>query len=343
MLDDLKFIHQKDTTDSLGVAAKQWHQLQYNYQSVHVPKKDYAHVVIAGMGGSALAADIVKVWPGLSVPYQVVREYTIPAFVDEKSLFIASSYSGNTEETLAALAAAETTGAQIIIITAGGRLAKIAEEKNYPVFIIPAGLQPRMAIFYNLTALVTIFTQAGLVPAAKAAELTASAAWLSEQQASWQPEVPTANNYAKQIAQELVGKSIVVYGGPLTFPAAYKWKINYNENSKTVAWCGRLPEFNHNEFLGWSSHPIKKPYAVIDLRSHLENSRVQKRFELSAQLLSGMRPAPIVIQAQGESVLQTLLWLITLGDFTSLYLALLNGVDPAPVELITKLKAALAA
>jgi glucose/mannose-6-phosphate isomerase len=122
------------------------------------------------------------------------------------------------------------------------------------------------------------------------------------------------------------------------FPAAYKWKIGANENAKQVAWCGQIPEFNHNEFIGWSSHPVDKPYAVVDLRSNLEHPRVQKRFEVTERLLSGKRPAPHIVTVQGENILEELLWALAYGDFVTLYLAFLNGVDPAPVDLVEKFK-----
>jgi glucose/mannose-6-phosphate isomerase len=130
----------------------------------------------------------------------------------------------------------------------------------------------------------------------------------------------------------------VVYACPLMAPAAYKWKISFNENAKNVAWWGQYPEFNHNEFIGWSSHPINKPYSVIDLRSSFEHPRVQQRFILSDKLLSGRRPAAYVVQAEGETLLEQLLWTINYGDFVTIYLALLNGVNPAPVELVEKFK-----
>jgi glucose/mannose-6-phosphate isomerase len=150
--------------------------------------------------------------------------------------------------------------------------------------------------------------------------------------------VPTSDNQAKQIAQELIGKSIVVYAGPLLYPAAYKWKISFNENAKHIAWLDQLPEFNHNEFLGWTKQPVDKPYSVIDLRSNLEHPRVQKRFLVTEKLLSGLRPSPIVINAKGDSALNQLLWTIALGDFVSIYLALLNNLNPEPVELIERFK-----
>ncbi len=342
MLDDLKFIHEKDAQDALGVAEKQWQQLVHAYDVQLTQKADIANVVVAGMGGSALAATMLKSWPGLTVPFEVVRDYELPGYVGEQTLVIVSSYSGNTEETLAAAEEAVRRKAQVVVVAAGGKLIEFATSHDYPFFQLPGGMQPRMAVFYNLAALVQLFAGLGLIDKKHIDELHAAAEWLKGQVNSWRPDVPTKDNQAKQIALEVMGKSAVIYGGPLFYPAAYKWKINFNENAKNVAWCNQLPEFNHNEFLGWTSHPVQKPYAVIDLRSNLEHERVQKRFEISERLLSGKRPAPIVVEAQGETLLQQLLWVITLGDFVSLYVALLNGLNPTPVDLIEKLKVALA-
>jgi glucose/mannose-6-phosphate isomerase len=140
------------------------------------------------------------------------------------------------------------------------------------------------------------------------------------------------------LALELMGKSVGVYSGPKLFPAANKWKICMNENAKNVAWVNQYPEFNHNEFIGWSSHPTQKPYGVIEIRSNLENERVQKRFVVTERLLSGLRPVPNIVEPQGETLLEQLLWASNFGDFTSLYVALLNGLNPTPVDLVEKLK-----
>lgn len=342
MLDDLKYIHQKDSDDALGVAENQWQQLNHSYDVAPLDAEGIENVVLAGMGGSALAATLAQSWPGLNVPFTIVRDYTAPNYVGAKTLFIASSYSGNTEETLAALVQAEEKGAKIVIIAAGGKLADIAEQKKYPFYQLPGDFQPRMAVFYNFAALIQLLEPTGLIQKGSVDELKEAAAWLGNQVESWRPDSPTAKNQAKQIALDVVGKSAVIYASTQFYPAAYKWKINFNENAKNVAWCNQLPEFNHNEFLGWSSHPVDKPYAVVDLRSSFDHSQVKRRFEISAQLLSGKRPEPIVVEAQGDTVLKQLLWTIVLGDFTSLYLALLNGLNPTPVDLIEKLKKALA-
>jgi glucose/mannose-6-phosphate isomerase len=341
MLDDLKLIHERDAQDALGVNEKQWQQLQHEF-TISLPEdRLYENVVLAGMGGSALASLVAVVWPGVTVPFQTVREYNIPPYVSEKTLFIASSYSGNTEETLTALGQAETTGAQIVVLAAGGKLIDIAKEKNYPYLQLPQISQPRYAAPVSLKALVTLLVAAGLAEQAKLDELTGNAEWLRAQIQAWIPTVPTIQNQAKGLAQEIIGKSVVVYAGPKFYPAAYKWKISFNENAKHIAWVNQYPEFNHNEFIGWSKQPVDKPYTVIDIRSKLEHERVQKRFEVSERLLSGQRPAPQVVVPEGDTLLQQLLWTIALGDFTSLYVALLNGINPTPVDLIETFKKSL--
>lgn len=339
MLDDLKYIHQKDTHDALGIAGKQHEQLTHVFDLDWKPQAEIKNVVLAGMGGSALAGLLSNTWPDYQVPFEIVRDYEIPAYVGEQTLFIASSYSGNTEETLAAIAAAQDTGAQIVVLAGGGKLVEIAQDKGYPYEVIPAVEQPRFAVLFALKAYVTILERAGLVKPEEAEQsMNDASTFLAQAMETWGATTPVSKNPAKQLALELAGSSPVIYAGPKLFPAAYKWKISFNENAKNVAWCNQYPEFNHNEFMGWTSHPIEKPYKIVELRSNLENERVQKRFEVSERLLSGRRPAPEVVHVQGETILQQLLWAVAFGDFVSIYVALLNGLDPSPVDLIEKFK-----
>ena len=341
MLDDLKYIHDRDTDDTLGIAARQFEQLRYTFE---LPDVTFApeNIVFAGMGGSALAGLISEKWPGFTVPFELSRDYDIPAYVSAKTLFVAASYSGNTEETLSALQQAEQKGAQIIVIAAGGKLADIAQAKGYPLALIPRVQQPRYAVFYSLRAFMTLMHHVGVLASSDPLqELDNVVDNLVAASKIWLPEIPAKDNPAKQLAQELMGKSVVIYAGPKLFSAAYKWKISCNENAKQVAWTNQLPEFNHNEFIGWSKQPVQKPYAIVDLRSNLEHPRVQKRFEVTERLLSGMRPTPIVVQAEGETLLEQLMWTIAFGDFVTLYLGLLNGLNPAPVDLVEKFKKSL--
>src|ERR1700722_2246756 len=223
MLDDLKMIHERDAQDALGVAEKQWQQLTHDYGVRPPDVSGSLNVVVGGMGGSALPAVFLRSWPGTLVPFEIVRDYCLPNYVGEKTLLISSSYSGNTEETLSALEEAEDKGAQIVVIAAGGKLADHARAKGYPLFNIPSGIQPRMCSFYFLAALLQILEPLGLIAEGMLAELRAAADWLKDQPNSWRPDVPTKDNAAKQLAQELIGKSVVVYSGPKLWPAANKW------------------------------------------------------------------------------------------------------------------------
>jgi glucose/mannose-6-phosphate isomerase len=343
MLDDLKLIHERDPQDTLGIAERQVVQLLKSfYPAPAVNSNSIDKVVYGGMGGSALAATYISSWPRLKLPFEVVRDYDLPLYVDKNTLFIASSFSGNTEETLSAIAQAAEKGAQIVVMTGGGKLKEIAESNNYPMVVIPPAEQPRYAVLYSLKGLLSILADAGLVePEAISQELDKAAAFLQIAVKGWSAIVPRRDNQAKQIALEVIGKSIVLYAGPKFAPVAYKWKISFNENAKQLAWTNQLPEFNHNEFIGWTKQPVDKPYAVIDLRSGFEHPRVQKRFKLTEKLLSGVRPAPLVVDARGDNLLEQLLWTTVLGDFVSLYTAILNGINPMPVNLAEKFKTSL--
>lgn len=333
MLDDLKMIHERDAQDALGVAEKQYQQVSHEYDLGNwQPSAEIQNIVHSGMGGSALWAFLATSWPGFTVPFEVVRNYDIPAYVGENTLFVASSYSGNTEETLTSLSKAETAGAQIVVITSGGQLEAIAKEKNYLLLSLPKIDKPRYGALYGLKALITLTDHLQLNEQKDAtAELSKVESFLRSAIEQWIPTVPTEKNLAKQLAQEVMGKSPVIYAGPFLAPAAHKWKISFNENAKNVAWEYSFPEFNHNEFTGWSSHPTDKPYTVFYLLSSFDNDRVKKRFTLSEKLLSGQWPHPEHVEVQGATKLQQLLWAVALGDFISLYTALLNGVNPIEI------------
>lgn len=340
MLDDLKYIHQKDKSDALGFVSKQPEQLAHAFsipRFTRTPK----HVVFSGMGGSSLVAELALTWPQLQVPFVVSKSYDLPPFVDKDTLVICASYSGNTEETLASLEVAQSAGAQIAIITHGGKLLEVAKAQQLPTAVLPECPQPRTGIFYAYRALVEILVAAGLAEAKTVDELASLVEPLQSVCSKWSPEIPQDDNYAKQLALEIVGKSLIVFAGPQMYPAAYKWKIDANENAKNTAWSNVVPEFNHNEMIGWSSHPEDKPFAVFDLLSSFEHPRVLKRFEVTDRLLSGKRPKANTVEAQGSSPLEHMLYLVLLGDFVTTYLAMLNGVDPTPVALVEKFKTEL--
>jgi len=346
MLDDDNVFRQRDPQGALLTAAAQADQARFSVEVAN-PENDgrpISRVVVVGMGGSALAALLAKAWlsPELNIPIEVVRTYTLPGYVDYNTLVIVSSYSGNTEETLSGLKEAQMRNAQIAIITAGGKLEAAAKESSIAHVLLPGGLPQRMTTIFNLRALTALLAHFGIISYDHFAEIADQSNWLADQTRQWTKDVTTDKNYAKQLALLAVGKTPVFYAGSIMAPVAYKWKISWNENAKNVAFWNEYPEFNHNEFIGWSSHPIEKPFAVFDLMSNLEHPRIVKRFEISDRLLSGMRPKAITVQLKGRSVIAQMLWGSILADFVSIYVAVLNGVDPTPVALIEKLKKEMA-
>jgi len=342
MLDDLKKIASLDKTDVLGVAEKQAHQLEWEFNVSDInAENDITNVVLGGMGGSALYAEIYRVWPGPSVPFEIVRDYNLPKYVGKNTLYIASSFSGNTEESLEGLRQAEERGSTIAVIAAGGKLAQIAKDKNYPFAQLDSAIpQPRMSVFNAMKALLSVLEAAG-VESGKVEELMQAGKKVAEATQDWRADVSTSDNLAKQTALELMGKSVVAYSGRQMFPIANKLKINCNENAKNVAWVNYFPEQNHNEFIGWSSHPVDKSYAIVNIMSSFEHSRIAKRFEVQDRLLSGKRPQPIYLEMVGDTLIEQLLYGVMLVDMTTLYLAFLNNLDPAPVDLVEKMKAEL--
>lgn len=342
MLDDQNVLRERDPEHALAIISDQYKQVAWASSVMHADHdhREIRNIVVTGMGGSALAALVIKSWLSheFSIPFEVVRGYDMPGYVNAHSLVIASSYSGNTEETISAFHQASIRGAQLGAVSSGGSLETIARKHTISFVKMPAGLQPRMALGYNLRGIIHLLVSFGMLPHEKLSELSQLEHWLAQESQQWQGTVSTDQNLAKQIALHTVGKTPVFYGGALSAPVAYKWKISWNETSKNVAFWNEYSEVNHNEFMGWTSHPIEKPFAVIDLISSFEHPEILKRFTLSDRLLSGKRPKALPVHLKGESVLAQLLWGCTLADFSSFYTAVLNGVDPTPVLLIETLK-----
>lgn len=345
MLDDQNLLSEKDPFGALEVALNQYKQAELVSEVIN-PNSDATinKVVVTGMGGSALAALLIKSWQEskLNITFEIVRDYKLPNYVDDKTLVIASSYSGNTEETLSCLDEALKKGANIGCVSSGGKLVEIAKNNELPYVVLPSGIQPRMGVIANLRAILAVLVSYGVVSQSDFDEVKNLGPWLNAESKKWGRDVSTNENQAKQLALLSAGKTAIFYSSTAMGGVAYKWKISWNENAKNVAFWNVLPEFNHNEFMGWTSHPVEKPYVVFDLRSSFDHPKITKRFEISDRLLSGKRPKANVIELQGESVIAQMLWASIFADFVSIYLAILNGVDPSKVELIEKLKQELA-
>ncbi|HEY8424908.1 MAG TPA: bifunctional phosphoglucose/phosphomannose isomerase [Limnochordales bacterium] len=309
------------------------------------PAGGFKAVVIAGMGGSAIGGDLLKgaTADRVAVPVEVVRDYSVPAYVDERTLFIASSYSGNTEETLAAQEEAARAGARVVALTSGGQLGDLAAQRGWPVAKIPSGLPPRAALGYSLFAALGILEAAGLaddVPAL--VEQTVRA--LGEVRERMGMRRPLRDNPAKQEAVELVDRLPVIYGSSgIGAAIAYRWKCQINENSKHPAYWTSLPELDHNEVVGWEAPPaVARQIRLILLRTGDESPRMRRRFEATRRIVEGAVAGLAEYEGTGEGHLARAMALLHIGDYVSYYLAIAKGVDPTPVRFIDRLKAELA-
>ena len=301
-------------------------------------------IVVAGMGGSAIGADLVRglCADSLRVPLVVWREYGLPGFVGPRTLVIASSYSGGTEETLSAVERAAAVGARMLGITTGGPLAATLAARGWPALRFDYPSQPRAAIGYSLLLVLGTLTRLGYLQEQPGA-VEAGIAAVAEARERLGPAVPGGENGAKQLATALRDRVAVIYGGGFLAPVARRWKGQCNENAKHWAFYEELPELNHNAVMGYeyAGAPDRTPHAVL-LRSSLLPARLALRYTVTAELLERHGVRYTSVDAWGEGALAHLLSAVAYGDWTSYYLALLNGVDPTGIAAIDYLKARLA-
>lgn len=341
-LNDLNHIKAIDQSDALGFAALQINQLKQDFSVRASGSAKIHNIVFGGMGGSSLCAELFSTWPGLKIPFEASKDYSIPSYVNSNTLCIISSFSGNTEETLSMLKAAQAAKAEICVITAGGRLLDIAQSENLSFYLIDHSIpQPRMAIMSFIKATATILVDYQISDNSVVVELEDCFDFLQKEAQALDRSVGADNNLAKQIAARTAGESVVVYSSNQMRCAGYKWKIGINENAKSICWSSVYPEFNHNEFIGWSNKGKNPPYQVVNLISPLDSPEIQNRFKLSDELLADYRRKPLNVHAKGDSALKNNLYLILLGDFVSLYLAVLEDIDPTPVDLVEEFKSKL--
>lgn len=304
---------------------------------------DIDRIVILGMGGSAIGGDLLKVLVADSCPVPVIvsREYELPKYVDARTLVIASSYSGNTEETLAAFDAALKTEAKKLVITTGGTIKEVAAANGVPTFVFSYAAQPRAALPWSLLPLLSFTQQIGLIGDQSAAvkEMMASLKKLRKIYAS---DVPEKGNPAKQIARLTEGKLPVVYGAGFCAEVAHRWKTQFNENSKGWGFYEALSELNHNAVVGYEfPASMASQIFVIMLRSGLLNPRQQRRYEITAELLQMAKVDYRILEPDAGGMLSQAMALVMLGDYVTNYMALLYGTDPSPVNPIDYLKGEL--
>jgi len=300
-------------------------------------------VVLTGLGGSAAGGDFTRALFEAqgSVPFSVNRDYHLASFVGPETLVFATSYSGNTEETLSAYADARKRGAQIVAVTTGGKLAELAKADGVPAIAVPGGQPPRTALGYLLIPVVYAAEKLGLLPAQ---DYSAAFGLIEKCVSEWGIETPFESNPTKRLAEAMSGKLGVLYGlGSWQGVVAGRWKGQINENAKSMVFANLFPELNHNEILGWvqaGKQGVAKWVAVI-LEDGSESPKMKARARVTADLIKGVADVHTV-QARGEALLAKMLSLTLFGDFVSLYLAALAGVDPENIDSIDVLKAELA-
>jgi len=303
-----------------------------------------SNVVILGMGGSAIGGDIVRrlALAESKVPVFVHRDYGLPVFVDASTLVIASSYSGNTEETLSAFTKALGTRSKKLVITSGGKLKDLAEKQGIPTFVIDYRAPPRAAFPHSFVPLVGIFQKLGLF-ADKSADLQEAMDILKKLSRDLIETRPLTSNPTKQLAAQLRGRVAVIYGAEILSEVAQRWKTEFNENSKTWAFFESFPELNHNAVVGYEFPvEVKERIVVLLLRSSSLRPRNLLRYEVTAKLLAKAGIAYEFVEARGKSALAQVMSLVLLGDYASFYLSMLNEVDPTSTDAINSVKQYLA-
>jgi len=346
-LDDPAAISSGDPGGMLGSVAALPQQCREGYRigrslsSVAAP--GVRTIAVCGMGGSGIAGDVLRALAAerLGVPVEVVRSPTLPAWCGPDTLLVASSYSGDTAETLACFDEAVRRGCPALAVTAGGALRARAEAAGVPAVLVPAGLMPRAAFGYLCLGLLGALEAAGLFPPLDD-ELAGALETLETLVPTLLPAVPTSVNPAKRLAGAIGRRTPVVWGAEgVGAVAASRWKTQFNENAKTPAFSSALPELDHNEVVGWSRGSGGR-FFVVALRCDDEEPAVAARFAPSIQIARDAGALVEEVWASGTSRLGKLLSLVAIGDFTSTYLGIARGEDPTPIEAIVRLKAALA-
>src|ERR1700719_3908716 len=301
-----------------------------------------AGLVVAGMGGSAIGGALARAALGdhASRPIFVTRAYGLPTWTTPDTMVLCASYSGDTEETLACYESAGALGARRTVVCTGGRLGEMARADGVPVIPLPGGFQPRAAVAYTIVAALEVAALCGAGPRLTS-EIDVAASHIEQLVAEWGPDAPE-DSLAKEIARGLHGTTPVIAGAGLTTPIAYRWKTQINENAKQPCFSHELPELDHNEIAGWEgAHEVGR-FSAVFLDDSDAHPRVKERMVLTERLIADNAVASFRLETRGETAIERVISLVLLGDLVSIYLAALRGIDPGPVKLIDKLKAALA-
>jgi len=308
------------------------------------PADGVTAAVVMGMGGSGIGGDVAAAIAGPTgpVPVLVSKHYECPAWVGPDTLVMASSFSGNTEETISAASAAAEAGARMVVLASGGELVRLAAEWGAPVVPLDASIpMPRAGIGAVSVSPLVVLERLGLVTGVTA-QVDASVAQLRRRAA----KLAGADNDAARLARRIGTTLPLVYGGgALGEVAAWRWKGQFNENPKVASWCNRVPELTHNEICGWAVNGdvTRQVFSLIQLRHDFEHPQVARRFAIIEEVSTEIVAEVFDVQAEGDGPLAQLMDLVMLGDLVTLHMAVDLGVDPGPVAILDDIKARLRA
>lgn len=297
-------------------------------------------IIVAGMGGSAIGGELLKdwAWDKIAVPIEVYREYSLPAYVDKNTLVFVVSYSGETEESLSVFLDAIKRKCMIFCLGSGGKLLEFAEKLDAPYLRIPSGMPPRAALPYLFLPMISIIGRIGLVSDVNP-EISEALKVLKQVSSENSPDKPLRDNFSKMLATNISGSVPVVCGFEIYRAVARRFKQQFNENSKIPAKCEFFPELNHNEIVGWEeAGELSKIFSAIFIRDKDEREEIHHRIEATQKLIHAKSLRVFEVWSRGSGRLAKMLSAICIGDFASVYLAILRGVDPTPVKTIALLK-----
>lgn len=351
ILDDLSKIKTLDAEDMLGVEENFYNQLleakkiAADVDVSMIERKKFEGIAILGMGGSGFSADIIKslVIDEISIPVEIVKSYSLPECVNKEWLVVPISYSGNTEETISATYQALERKCELLCVTSGGKIEEIARKYKKGLIILPSGYQPRGASGYLFLSTFLVLGKIGIIKVDKK-DLSEALDIVKRKSGLYKRNVKSDSNKAKILAAEIGNKLPIVYGiNGILSSVAFRWKCEFNENSKAPSFWAEFPELNHNETVGWERlKEISLNFVLIIFIDKKASDKIRTRIKTTLKLIKGNFHKIIEIPVEGNSKLAKALSTIYLGDIASVYLALLNGINPTPVDKISVLKAELA-
>ena len=340
-----EYVDKYDSQNQFDVLINTFKQIEFAWNNQFdvnsLKNKNYNSVVVSGLGGSAISADLMSNFlrDELTVPFIVNRNYYLPSFVNDKTLLIISSYSGNTEETISVFEAALKKDCSIICVSTGGKVEKIALENNIPIVKVLPGFQPRYSLGLSFFSLLKVLQEVGIIGNQDETVNKIISLWKEKG-----VEFSKEENEAYKLAEKLVGFIPTIYSAAdITSAVGYRLKCQFNENSKLHAFHNVIPELNHNEIIGWESFSESqyrtKLINIIDSEYH---PQTKKRFEITSELVEKGKVEIINLESKESEFKSRLMDLIYLGDWISYYVAILRGYDPTEIDNINTLKTRLA-